>query len=163
MNRGLSTVIDVAVCVLLVGGAVLALSSVVPDGGHGTPDARPAAAARAVLDSTATVAVGNETVHGTVATLLADAVVARGSPGDAPGYADRVRNATARRLANATRRASLTATWRPESPCHQVALAVGPRPPAGASVDAVTLSVPTANATACGRAPVHLTVRTWSR
>lgn len=160
-SRGLSTVLDVALCVLLVGGAVVALSTVVPDAHPDTvADATPTDTARAVLASTARVEVRNATVEGPVASLLADAAVADGRRGDAV-YAAVVETAARRRLVNTSRRASLTASWRPDRPCRPVTLAVGATPPTGASVDAVTLPVPT-DASACGDAPVRLTLRTWS-
>ncbi|WP_435098247.1 DUF7284 family protein [Halarchaeum sp. P4] len=159
-DRGLSTVLDVAVCVLLVGAGVVALTAAVPDESvPATTD--PTATARAVLDSTATVTVANETVRGTLATLLVDAAVADGHA-RAPDYADAVSVVATRRLANTTRTAAVTASWQPDAPCRAAVLAVGPTPPVGAAVDAVTLTVPTTNATGCGRASVHLTVRTWS-
>lgn len=158
-DRGLSTVLDVAVCVILVAAGVVALTTVVPD--DSAPDTTdPSATARAVLDSTASVTVANRTVHGTLAALLVDAAVADGRD-RTPGYADAVSTAATRSLADTTRTAALTATWRPEDPCRAVDVTAGPTPPRGVGVDAVTLSVPTADDD-CGDAPVHLTVRTWS-
>ncbi|GGM68339.1 hypothetical protein J2752_002087 [Halarchaeum rubridurum] len=160
-SRGLSTVLDVAVCVLLVGGAVVTLAGIAPP----TPaaDTAPAATARAALDSTATVPVDGAPVRGSVAALFADAAVARGGDTAPPGYVAAVERAAARRLANASGRASLTASWRPDGPCRATTLTAGATPPPGVAVDAVTFVVPTGERPACGDAPVHLTLRTWSR
>ncbi|GAA0293102.1 DUF7284 family protein [Halarchaeum salinum] len=160
-RRGLSTVLDVAVCVLLIGGAVTTLSTIVPT--DPPADSAPGATARTALDSTAVVPVGDTTVRGSIAALLADAAVARSARIAPPGYVRAVERVATRRLANATRRASLTASWRPDDPCRTTALTVGTPPPPGGAVDAVTLVVPTGNGTTCGDAPVHLTLRTWSR
>ncbi|WP_148294590.1 DUF7284 family protein [Halarchaeum acidiphilum] len=160
-ERGLSTVLDVAVCVLLIGGAVVTLTAVVPRA-HSAASA-PVGTARAVLDSTVSVRAGSGVVNGSLASLLADAAVASGTRTAPQGYVAGVERVALRRLANASRRASLTASWRPDAPCHATALSAGTEPPAGAAVDAVVLSVPIGNETRCGDAPVRLTVRTWSR
>jgi len=159
--RGLSTVLDVAVCVLLISGAVVTLTGIVPPTPPG--DTAPAATARAALDSTADVPVGDATVHGSLAALLADAAIARGADTAPPGYVAAVGRVATRRLANASGRAALTASWRPDGPCRAATLVVGTPPPPGTAVDAVTLTVPTGERPRCGDAPVHLTLRTWSR
>ncbi|MFB6077345.1 MAG: hypothetical protein ABEJ80_00020 [Halarchaeum sp.] len=158
-GRGLSTVLDVAVCVLLVAAAVAALTTVAPDAP--ASDTHPSATARAALDSTATVTVENRSVRGTLAALLADAAVANATDA-APGYASAVTRVADRRLRATSRRAAVTATWAPPD-CPRVSLAAGATPSPGAPIDAVTLAVPAENTTRCGGAPVHLTVRTWSR
>ena len=162
MTRGLSTVLDVAVCVLFVGAAAAVVSTAVPAHSPSGTSAASADAAQTVLDSTATVRVGNATRHGTVASLLADAVVVRGSPRRSPDYVAAVETVASRRLAATSAHVALTASWRPDPPCRPVAIHVGPTPRPDAPVDAVTLPVPTQNVTGCGRALVSLTVRTWS-
>jgi hypothetical protein len=85
--------------------------------------------------------------HGSVAGLLADAAVATVSVGGRPlthahdDYARRVRDAT--RSATREPRVAVVAVWRPYPGASvRGRVAVGPRPPADATVHAATIAVP---------------------
>ncbi|QLD86293.1 hypothetical protein HWV23_11350 [Natronomonas halophila] len=119
MARGVSTVLDVAVCLLLVGAAMTTLTVGIPNGGRHTvgdsttPDAD--VPARTLATVTADVsAPRNRTVHGTLADHLGRAAVANTSlDGDSLSdgeYAGAVATETAETTG---RRVAVTARWEP--------------------------------------------------
>jgi len=71
--RGVSTVLDVAVCLLLVGTAVATLAAAPPSSGDDPPDAD--VPARTVATTTTAVPVDNRTRHGPLAAHLASAAI----------------------------------------------------------------------------------------
>ena len=151
MTRALSTVLDVSMALLLVSAAVVALVTI-PGDDRRPPD--PDAAARTVLASTATATYGpsdhRQTVSGRVSTLLGQAAVAADREGNA-AFVDAVEGAVGRILVRTGGNVELLATT------GDATVRVGRRPPASASVAAVTHRVDLQNATAT------VTVRTWSR
>lgn len=151
MTRAVSTVLDVSLALLLVSVAVVALVTI-PGSESRPPD--PDAAARTVLASTATATYGPaddpRTVSGRVSTLAGHAAVAADRGSDPP-FVDAVEAAVGRVLARTGGEVELLAT------AGDTVVRVGPRPPASASVAAVTHRVDVRNATAT------VTVRTWSR
>lgn len=143
MVRGVSTVLDVALCLLLVGAAVATLAAAPPtDGG----DDRPGADRTAALLATVTTSVPTDSdrlAHETLAGHLATAAVT-----DASISSDRLRSssypsAVRTETANATdERAYVTATWAayPGSPLAGD-VAAGVEPPANAAVATTVLEV----------------------
>lgn len=162
-----STVVDVTVFLLLIGGAVGTIAA--GTGGHPPASGTGAAETAGVLaTSTATVtypvavgtasatgvagarrrAASNRTTHGTVAALVADAAVTnatvRGrtlSPA-AEGYRRSVADAVANASGPTAERTEVRAVWEPypDAPIGG-SVAVGPTPPADADVHAATLDV----------------------
>jgi hypothetical protein len=155
-NRGVSTVVDVALFLLLVSAAVL---SVATAGGHErdvVTTGSDEATVETLATSTATVRYDlgrdrrtNETVervrHGSLAGLLAEAAVAsvtvdgtRISP-YAEGFVAAVGEAAHPALDGRTQ---ITATWAPYPGSHlRGCVTVGPSPPSDARVHAATLTV----------------------
>lgn len=143
MARGVSTVLDVAVCLLLVGVAVTTLTATVPS--NDTADTADAdATAATVLTVTATVPAGAERKrHDTLAGHLATATVANTHLGDEPltrsVYPSAVRDETTVRTHS---RVYITAAWRPYPGAPvEGELDAGREPPADADVAATTLTV----------------------
>jgi hypothetical protein len=138
-----STVLDVAVCLLLVGAAVATLA-VAPQSSDrsGTPDAD--ATASTIATVTTTVRAGDDRRrHDTLAGLLGTAAVAaarvEGDPVVETAYPAAVETETAALTAD---RAFVTATWEPY-PGAPVGgrVEAGEEPPANADVAATTLVV----------------------
>jgi len=145
-DRAVSTVVDVAVCLLLVGAAALTLT--------GAPIAEPDPAtgraeelASTLAGSTGTVVyadAGRErTARGTLAGLLAAAAVTNRTPATGDGFRQAVANATRPALGAREWRGQVTATWRPyEGADPGGTVVVGPTPPPGVDVHAATTGVP---------------------
>ena len=150
--RGISTVFDVTLCLLLIAAAVATLT--VP--GRQPPDSSAdetaeqlATATANVTDAVLTDDAKRRLVAGTQAELLARAAVANLSlDGDplAPTTASfraAVRNRVRRTVAWSSRATSVTARWAPypDAPLRG-RVVVGPEPPPGVSVGTARLSVP---------------------
>ena len=141
MARGVSTVLDVAVCLLLVGAAVATLASIPPAGGNDAPDAD--ATARLLATGTVAVPADGGTRHGTYGAHLAGAAVAAATVEDRQLLETPYPAAVRRETANATGDwAFVTAQWEPY-PDAVVGgrIAAGRRPPDSADVAATTLAV----------------------
>jgi hypothetical protein len=145
--RGVSTVLDVAVCLLLVGAAMTTLAVGIPDEGRHAVGDSTATDADVPARTLATVTSGvsgprNRTVHGTLADHLGRAAVSNtsldGDPLSDSEYAGAVTVETAETTG---RRVAVTARWEPYpgAPLRGTATA-GRMPPAGADV-AVTRHV----------------------
>lgn len=155
--RGISTVVDVSVFLLLVSAAVFSVVTAT-DGGvdvTATPD-RDEATVETLATTTTTVeydlGVDDRTGepiqrvrHGTLAELLAEAAVANASVDGAPtspyaaGFVDAVRTSLTSLLDGRTQ---VVAAWRPLPGSGLAgAVRVGPTPPPDATVHAATLSV----------------------
>lgn len=156
MTRGVSTVVDAALCLLLVSAAALALAGVErsppPERGDAAAVAESLAATTATVDYRLPASAverdrpRNRTAHGTLASLLADA--ARLDRRDRPrGFAARVRTHVETWLRGFDARVQVRVDAGSPPP-----LVVGRSPPPDATVDAATLRV--------GRARV--VARTWS-
>lgn len=143
MARGVSTVLDVAVCLLLVGAAIATLAAAPPSSTDSAPDAD--VPARTVSTATVGVPVDDRTRHGTLAAHLGSVAVT-GATLDGQrlldtSYPTAVANATDDAVDN---RVFVTATWEPY-PNATVGgrLTAGERPPESADVAASTLAVDT--------------------
>jgi hypothetical protein len=163
-DRGVSTVVDAALCLLLVSGAVATLAYVPAD-----PDPSRADSADETADlvgaSTARVDYAlatpdgdvDRSAHGTLAELLADAAVAnatvRGRPlsNDSDAFERRVVAVVERAVARPTVSVMVRATWKPypSSPVSGT-ITAGDAPPPDADVHVATLSVPTGAPTVRG-------------
>jgi hypothetical protein len=136
-----STVLDVAVCLLLIGAAVATLTAAPPTG----TDAAPTADGTAAVLATTTAGIPDraDTRHATLAAHLGHAAVTAAALDGrrlvATDYTGSVRGETARTVPE---RAYVTARWRP-FPGASIAgdLAAGRDPPASADVAAATLTV----------------------
>ncbi len=143
MARGVSTVLDVSVCLLLIGAALATLSAAPPASAPDGPDAD--APAQTVATATTGIRIRNDTRHVTLGAHLATGAVTAATVEDrrllATNYPTRVGNATADAL---DRRSYVTATWTPY-PNASVGgrVAAGTEPPASADVAATTLTVAT--------------------
>lgn len=140
MGRGVSTVLDVAVCLLLVGAAVATLASI-PPGGDDAPDAD--ATARLLATGTVAVPADDGIGHATYGAHLARAAVSAATVEDRRLLETPYPAAVRRETANATGdRTFVTARWEPY-PDAVVGgrLAAGRRPPESADVAATTLTV----------------------
>lgn len=147
--RAVSTVLDVSLCLLLVGAAVVALTVPAPV----TPASTADETAELLASTTANVSDGgrpvDRRVHGTQAELLARAAVAnltldgrRLAPTTGAFRRD-VRERVRRTLGWVPERTAVTAHWAPYSGAPlRGRLAVGPDPPSGVSVGTATLTVP---------------------
>jgi len=147
--RAISSVVDVAVFLLLVSAAVGTLTLAHDGGGERvTVDDR----ANLLATSTADIEYGlggaDRRAHGTVAWLLGRAAVANAAIDGTElstrhaGYERRVRNAT-RRMLGPANRTTVVVRWDPYrgAPVDGT-LRVGARPPAGADVTVATVTVP---------------------
>jgi hypothetical protein len=174
-GRGVSTVLDVAVCLLFVTAAVGVLTTAdrpVPDGsnsadraasllgtttatvhyaatgGDGTDPERATVACRPTTADAR--ADGCRTAHGTVADLLARVAVADATDDEtaASPFERGVRNATRQRLAGVHASWQVVVTWRayPDAPLGG-RVAVGTDPQPGSDVHTATLRVPVADGT----------------
>jgi len=154
-DRAVSTVLDVAACLLLVGAATLTLAGASPppaDPAAGT--ATETAAVLGTATATVTYAAGEgraatRSRAGTYAELVAGAALANRTaagvalvPGRGPHLAA-VREALRPHLHGDGWRGAVVAAWRPYPDAHLVGrFRVGPRAPPGADVHVATLSVP---------------------
>ena len=141
MARGVSTVLDVAVCLLLVGAAVATLASIPPAGGDDAPDAD--ATARLLATGTVAVPADDGTGHATYGAHLARGAVSAATIEDRRLLETPYPAAVRRETANATGdRTFVTARWEPY-PDAVVGgrIAAGRRPPDSADVAATTLAV----------------------
>jgi hypothetical protein len=143
MARGVSTVLDVSVCLLLIGAAVATLTLAPTAGDEPEPvDADGTATTLA----TATMAVptddggtSHDTAVGHLATAAAVNATVDGDPVGGFGYPETVRGHTADLV---SRRAFVTATWEPYPDAPLAGrLAVGETPPRSATIATTTLSV----------------------
>lgn len=137
MARAMSTVLDVAVCLLLIGAAMTTLAAAPPPADDDTPDAD--ATATTLATATTTVSVdGDRRDHGTYLGLLAVAAVANatleGAPLAGTAYPAAVTDSTDPHVG---RREYVTATWRayPDAPLRGN-VSVGEEPPVDADVAA---------------------------
>lgn len=141
MDRAVSTVLDVAVCLLLVGVAAATLSGAVPPS-DGPPDADPTADALAT-ETAAVPSDGGRVSHRTVAGHLArGAVLAAELDGRRvldTGYPEAVRGTAAARSGD---RVHVTARWEPypDAPLSGTVTA-GTAPPRAADVATTRLTV----------------------
>jgi len=153
--RGVSTVVDVSLALLLVSASVVVLVSTAPPPDGDGRDARTARTAATLLaTTTAQVSYPGGTASGTVATLLADAAVAAPR---APALTDGATARANRTLRHVTDPAQVVA--RPLGDGRVVA--AGSTPPRAADVTAVAFVVPAGQASE--GTPVRIVVRTWSR
>lgn len=152
-DRAASTVLDVALFVLLVGAAVLTLTGA-PTQTADPADGRAHEVATVLATSTAQVNdtsgagdTSSRPVHGTLAGLLADAATRSPDADGAPlapddGFAAAVKNATRPVLAGEGWRAEVVVAWRPFPGAHLAGeLRVGHSPPETADVHAATTTV----------------------
>jgi glucose/arabinose dehydrogenase len=151
VTRGVSTVVDVSLALLLVSAAAVALVTIPADDPR-PPD--PDATARSVLASTVTTtyqaASGvQRTRSGRFAALLGEAAVAADRSTNRE-FVRAVETEVAELLARTDGRVEVIATAGSATVC------AGARPPAGASVASVTHDVVVGNESAT------ITVRTWS-
>lgn len=143
MARGVSTVVDVAVCLLLVGVAVATLAGGVPSAESGASDADADAVATTLATATVAVPTNGRTAHDTYAGHLTAAAVTNADlDGDSlveGGYSDSVTREVA---ATTDEQVFVTAAWEPYpgTPL-EGRLAAGQRPPNSAEVAATTLTV----------------------
>lgn len=157
-DRGVSTVLDVSVCLLLVGAAVLTLLGA-PRGGPDPSADRADEIASTLAGSTATVSYGhageNRTAHGTLAGLLADAAVSNATPATGQGFRSAVANVTRPALGAPDWRGQVLVTWRPyEGADGRAGVRVGWPPPSDADVHTATTHVPS------GLSPVRQEAKT---
>ena len=141
MARGVSTVLDVAVCLLVVGAAVATLASIPPAGGDDALDAD--ATARLLATGTVAVPADDGTGHATYGAHLARGAVSAATVEDRRLLETPYPAAVRRETANATGdRTFVTARWEPY-PDAVVGgrIAAGRRPPESADVAATTLTV----------------------
>lgn len=147
MTRGVSTVLDASVCLLLVSASALALAGVPTDDADPDPDTADATA-EALSSSTARVTAGGGSAHGTLAGLLAAAAVRNATLDGSRLAPDRgFERAAERRVSRALQRAGtdaqVVARWEPFPGSRLGGRAVAGRtPPPDADVHAAALSVP---------------------
>lgn len=162
MSRAVSTVVDVAFCLLLLSAAVVVLVTAAPpvDGGDAEPSETAASMATATTAVEYESGAGAElTRRGTLAELLAAAAVANATvDGEGPvgqeSFVGAVQSAVAAELdetvpgnrIDTARRTQVRAVWRPQRGSglrgHVV---VGDQPPADADIETATLAIPIGN------------------
>lgn len=152
-DRGVSTVVDVAVALLLVSAGTVVLATTRPPPPRQT-DADAVSTTVATATTTVEYSVSgsgrtrNRTVTGPLAALLADAaiVAARSDGGGRQGYVAAVRRASNRTARRIQPRTQIVAVWQPypDAPVDGRVLA-GRTPPPTADVDAIALRIPVAN------------------
>ncbi len=155
--RGVSTVVDVTIFLLLVSVAIVALTVPHQPGPDGRADETANALARATANVTFQLSPAGDSpagptrrVAGTHAGLLARAALANlhvdghGVAPESGAFVAAVRNDTTRSIAWATERTAVTAVWQPyQGAPVRGRLHVGARPPAGVDVTTATLHVTT--------------------
>lgn len=164
--RAVSTVLDVGLALLLIGGAIAVVVAGVPVTERPDAGTDPADAVARDLTTTArvnyTVAGPDGSVrrhaHGTVASLLAAAARAnvtvdgRSLP-SSPSFEHGIRAVTRGRVSRPDVAVGVTATWRPYRGAPVAGhLHVGERPPADTDVRAAVLRVPVSAPATCDRA-----------
>jgi hypothetical protein len=145
--RGVSTVLDVSVCLLLVGVAMTTLAVGIPDDGRNSVGDSPETGSDTTTRTLATVTVSvpvsrNRTAHGTLADHLGRAAATNASlGGDSLAGGEYAEAVTAETTETTDRRVSVTARWvpYPDAPLRGTTTA-GETPPADADV-AVTRHV----------------------
>lgn len=141
-DRAVSTVLDVSVCLLLVGAATLTLSTA-PVAGPDPSAGRAEELATTLAGSTATVTYRQRTARGTYAGLLADAARTDARPGlGRDAFRGAVVAATRPVLGGDGWRAQVVVTWRPYEGADVGRVVVGEAPPPSADVHAATTLVP---------------------
>ncbi|WP_135819828.1 DUF7284 family protein [Halostella litorea] len=155
-DRGVSAVVDAALCLLLVTGAVATLAYLPADPGPSranaadeTADALGASTERVNYTLTVDGRELERSAQGTLAELLADAAVANATAWGRPispasaAYVDRATAAVAAAVARPNASVAVRATWEPYpgSPVRG-AVSAGDPPPQGADVHVATLRVP---------------------
>lgn len=145
MARGVSTVVDVSLALLLVSASVVTFIAATPPERE---DSRARGAAALVAATTGRVEYSGGNASGTVAGLLVDAT----APTTPEGFRDAVRRRAERTLRRVPGPAQVTV--RPQGEGQRVE--VGAAPPQSADIDAAAFTV--------GRngTPVRVVVRTWS-
>lgn len=158
MARGVSTVLDVSLCLLLIGASITTLAVGIPDDGRNTPDSSTVDAdtsARTLATVTASISgPTNRTAHGTLAGHLGRAAVANTSLGGDTLSEGRYAEAVVTETAETTgRRVAVTARWEPypDAPLRGT-VAAGQVPPSDAEVT-VTRHVVETGIDAPGNAP----------
>lgn len=165
-RRAISTVVDVALCLLLITAAVGTIAAVPAGDATDTPDARAAAtetagllgSVTATVEYRATSGTSVRRAHGTLASLFVEAALAdvevRGTDlADGERFGAAVAAATRPHLAGVGWRGQVVATWRPYPGAHVGAtVTVGPSPPPTADVSVAVLTVPTGFPSAHDRA-----------
>jgi hypothetical protein len=145
IDRAISTVLDVCVCLLLVSASVLTLLAAPVDGedpAAGTADELATTLAAGTTTVRYSGPTGTRAVHGTHAGLLATAARTNRTPATGGRFRAAVRSAVRGVLDGDDWRARVRATWRPYEGADPTAVVVGPAPPPGADVHAATTSVP---------------------
>jgi len=163
-DRGVSAVVDAALCLLLVTGAVATLAYVPADSAPSranaadeTADALGASTERVNYTLTVDDRRLERSAHGTLAELLADAAVANATAWGRPvsptsrRYVERATEAAAAAVARPNASVSVRATWEPYpgSPVRGT-VSAGDPPPRGADVHVATLTVPSGGPAVAG-------------
>lgn len=144
MARGVSTVLDVAVCLLLIGAAVATLTASVPDASENpTPNADRTVALLTTNTDTVRLDRHERRIHGTPAGHLAAAAVTSatldGDPLVGSTHADAVDSTVSPVLGD---RADATATWEPyPGAVLSGRVETGEPPPPRSTVGATTVTV----------------------
>jgi len=135
-DRAISTVVDVALCLLLIGASVATLATATPPPAADTPDPTPVAVVLATATGGAPDGPG-----GTIADRLAGAAIATTRPTEPGVTATRHRvNAT---LATIPGHTQVVAVWRPYRGAPTTGrVTVGDTPPPMATVTTARLTVP---------------------
>jgi hypothetical protein len=153
-GRGISTVVDAVLFVLLVSTAIVTMT--LPGDAPGAPDAGESAELLATTTASVEYELGSgtsaptRTAHGTLAALAARAAIADARVGSRPlspaseGFVRAVREQIRERLGPRTQ---VHAQWRPhESALVRGSVEIGRQPPPTADVSARVLSVPVGSA-----------------
>ena len=143
MDRAVSTVLDVTLCLILIGVAVGTLVAAVPGSDRTAPvDGDPNAAAIGTVTASVSLEEGR-TAHGTLAQHLSRATVIGAALDDEGVIVSEYPDATRAAVGNHTGdRVKITTRWTayPDSPL-EGRLTVGPSPPSNADVAVTRLSV----------------------
>lgn len=142
-DRGLSTAVDVAICLLLIGASIAALSSATPTATPGAPPPTPAAVVIASVTDTPDSDPGR-----TIAERLAELAVADARPTETATGPKAQLHAT---ITNIPGHLHVIARWRPyPDAATKGQIAVGESPPPAATVTTArfTVTLPTTVTTA---------------
>lgn len=154
-ERGISTVVDVMLCLLIVSAAIGMLVYMEDEQDESPETAGDTAAilgtATASIEYTPSAGepVDTRTDYGTIASLLAKAAVLNGTVKGEPlttgdAYQQAAKRAAEQKLVSIEDGTEITARWEPiENGSLQGKITVGERPPPGADVDAAVLTVTT--------------------